>query len=267
VKAILDGQHPPAYCIVVNFKQFRGFLVGSKRRFLFVNHHGVPLYRQKCLPQTIPGWIRKKQSLALCYREFPIDLSRHVTAHRGQGKTWKNRLLFVDLGLETPNSHIPSDIGSVIYVACTRTDTLRNLFITPIFPSIWERTGKSAQDEARRNSEDKLKKDAAEFAATHGWHQEFVQKQSFVPDYLENGDEWNEILVAKHIPRLDDNVIALDQAEEMSTEQRSVSNAAESEVLSWLTPYGSERHIGIDQGVRNFANVAVDKMPNSLLKL
>jgi len=74
----------------------------------------------------------------------------------------------VDLGLESPNSHIPSDIGSDIYVACTRTDKLGNLFVTPIFPSIWERIGKSALDEARRNSEDNLKKDAEDFATAHG---------------------------------------------------------------------------------------------------
>jgi len=34
-------------------------------------------------------------------------------------------------------------------------------------------------------------------------------------------------------------------------------------VPAWLTPCGSERHIGIDQG-KNFAIIAVDKMPNSL---
>ena len=60
VKAVLDGQHPPAYCILVNFPQFRGFLVGSERQFPFVNRHGVPLYRQKFLHQTVPAWIRKK---------------------------------------------------------------------------------------------------------------------------------------------------------------------------------------------------------------
>jgi len=43
-----------------------------------------------------------------------------------------------------------------------------------------------------------------------------------------------------------------------------VSNAAESQVPALLTPCGSERHIGIDQGVRNFAIVAVDKMPNAV---
>jgi len=86
------------------------------------------------------------------------------------------------------------------------------------FPSIWERIGKSAQDEARRNSEENLKKDAEEFATAHGWHQEFVQEHSFVPDYSKNGDEWNEMLVAKYIPGIGDSFTAFDQLEEMATE-------------------------------------------------
>jgi len=86
-----------------------------------------------------------------------------------------------------------------------------------------------------------------------------------LPDYSKNGDEWNEMLVAKHIPGFSDSLTAFDQLE-MATEQRSVSNTAESQVPAWLTPCGSERHIGIEQGVRNFAIVAVDKTPNSLLR-
>ena len=55
------------------------------------------------------------QSLSLCYREqFPIDLSRHITAHRAQGQTWKHRLLSVDLGLESPSNRVPPDVGSLI---------------------------------------------------------------------------------------------------------------------------------------------------------
>jgi len=102
----------------------------------------------------VPSCIRKKQSLAKCYREqFPIDLSVHITAHRGQGQSWKYKLVVVDLGLESPNSRIPPDIGSVIYVACTRTSELKNLFVRPIFPSTWEKLGKSELDITRRQSE------------------------------------------------------------------------------------------------------------------
>ena len=61
VQALLDGQHPPAYCVIVNFPQFRGFIVNRERKFPFTDNHLVPLYRQKFLPQTLPSWIRKKQ--------------------------------------------------------------------------------------------------------------------------------------------------------------------------------------------------------------
>ena len=52
-----------------------------------------------------------------------------VTAHRGQGHTWKNRLLSVDLGLESPSDRVPPDVGSLIYVACTR---VKELEATPL---------------------------------------------------------------------------------------------------------------------------------------
>jgi len=65
----------------------------------------------------------------------------------------------------------------------TPEQTSSGICLSPIFSSTWERIGKSAQDEARRNSEDSLKKDAEEFATAHGWHQEFIEEQSFVPDY------------------------------------------------------------------------------------
>jgi len=84
VQSPTDNEHPPAYCIIVNFQCFRGFLVHGERRFPFSNHKSVPPYHQKFLPQTVPSWIRKKQSLATCYHEqFPIHMSRHITAHRG----------------------------------------------------------------------------------------------------------------------------------------------------------------------------------------
>ena len=132
--------------------------MGSKRKYSFRNPHWVPLYRQKFLPQRVPFWVRKKQLPSSCYREqFSLDLLRHITAHWVQGQTSKNRLVSVDLGLESPNNHVPSDIGSVIYVACTRTNELKNLFVSPIFPSVWENIGKSDHDKSRRESEKNAK--------------------------------------------------------------------------------------------------------------
>jgi len=74
----------------------------------------------------------------------------------------------VNLGIESPNSNVPTDIVSVIYVACTRTNDLKNLFLSPIFPTVWEKIGKSEQDTARRDREERLKLNAREFAEAHG---------------------------------------------------------------------------------------------------
>jgi len=71
-------------------------------------------------------------------------------AHHGQWQAQKNRLVSVDLGPGSLNSRIPPDIGSVIYVACTRTDKLQPLFVRPAFPSILSGRG-SAEDEATRS--------------------------------------------------------------------------------------------------------------------
>jgi len=262
VQSLLHNENPPAYCIIVNFPQFRGFLVCGERHFPFRNHKWVPLYRQKFLPQSVPSSIRKQQKLAECYREqFPIDLSRHITAHRGQGQTWKNRLLMVNLGLESPNSHIPPDIGSVIYVACTRTNELKNLFVRPIFPSIWEKIGKSEQDIARRECEGQLRKDAEEFAAMHGWQTEFEEEQSFLPDYSGNETEWNDTVNAVAPPAYTDD--SVDMADVIADEYDS----DEESMPAWLKPYECERHIGVDQGEKHFAMVAVDSVRNSVPKL
>ena len=237
---------------MVNFTHFRGFLVIGERKFPFQNRHWVPLYRQQFLPQTVSSWIRKKQSQSLCYREqFPLDLCRHITAHRGQGQTWKNQLVSADLGLECPSNHIPSNIASVVYVACTITNELQNLFISPIFPSIWERTAKSNVDKARRESELRLKTDAEGFAQEHGWHKEFLDEQSCVPDYSQNEDEWKETVNATGPPLYCEESEVMDSVD---VDTRG-SYAGERQVPGWLRLCERERHIGIDQGVTSFAEL------------
>ena len=126
-----------------------------------------------------------------CYREqFPLDLSRHLTTHRCQGQTWTDRVVSVDRQLDSPNNRVPPDMVSVIYVACTRVNELRNLFVSPIFPSVWMKLGRSEQDMARRKNEDTLKKSAEKFAIELGAYNEFVSEQSFVLDCSGSADEW-----------------------------------------------------------------------------
>jgi len=180
-----------------------------------------------------------------------------MTAHRAQGQTWKNQLISVNLGLESPSSHIPGEIASVLYVACTRTNKLQNLFVSPIFPTIWERIGKSEVDEARRKTEERLKENAERFAQQHGWHEEYVEEQSYVPDYSENAREWEEIVGASAAPVILEGTEVVDDG-------ASHSRVVGEEVPEWLTPCESERHIGVDQGVKNWAMVAVDKTADAV---
>lgn len=252
VPALLKGEHPPAYCVVVNFPGFRGFVKSAdtgEREFPLRDRHLVPLYRTKFYPDKVPGWIRKKQAPSTCYREqFPIDLSRHITAHRGQGQTWNNRLLSVNLGLQSPDNRVPPDVGSIIYVACTRTNELKNLLVEPIFPSVWDQVGKSETDVLRRQSEERLKKDAEVFAINNGAYREFKVEQAFKPDYSNNETEWQEILSATEPPARA-SVPRLVQAMDIDDVDED----------GWMPAVMCERHIGIDQGVRNWAMVAVDR--------
>ena len=221
----------------------------------------MPLYRQKFpLQKQLPSWIKKKQCKSRCYREqFPIDLSRNITAHRAQGQTWKNQLVSVDLGLASPNNHIPPDIGSVIYVACTRTNMLQNLFVSPIFPTVWENIGKLEQDKARRKSEEMLKKHAEDFAREHGWLVEFWEEVNFVPDYSGSDNEWKQILSASSPPALTTPVLLHQSAIPDSSD---VQCCTSNHHPFWVRACERERHIGLDQGYKNFAMVAVDKVPD-----
>jgi len=91
-QGLLDGKLPPPYFIVVDIPTFQGYILDStkpdERWFPFQDHSTwVPIFREKFVPlaSDIPQWIRKRQSPYTCYRiQFPLDLSKHMTAHRSQ---------------------------------------------------------------------------------------------------------------------------------------------------------------------------------------
>jgi hypothetical protein len=239
--AVIKGKHPPAYCIVVHFPGFRGFRKpdSEERIFPLADRHLVPLYRLKFLPDRVPGWVRKKQSPSSNYREqFPIDLCRHITAHRAQGCTWRDRTVSVNLGLESPDNKVPLDVGPLIYVACTRVNELRNLFVSPIFPTIWDQIGRTESDKLRRLAEARLLGDAEAFSISLGAYVEFLEEQAFVPDSSDNEKEWQDILSAEQPPT------------HATAEPMEVGDA---DMDDWLCAVESEIHIGIDQGIENFA--------------
>ena len=128
--------------------------------------------------------VRKKQLEKDCYRvQFPLDLAANITAHRAQGQTMSSCLVSVDLNLESP------EIGSLVYVACTRVTALQNLFVNSIFPSVWDKLGKTELDSHRRNVERNFQQTGDMFAASHGKLNEVQQELSCTTDYGNTEDE------------------------------------------------------------------------------
>jgi hypothetical protein len=265
VPALRQGKNPPPYCIVVDFPGFLGFPSptasdGQRRVFPFINKpHWVPIYRQSFRPlhKDLTSAIIKKQSPNLCYREqFPLDLSRHITTHRAQGQTLGNCTVSVDLGLENPDRQLPSDISAIIYVACTRVTELRNLFLGTIFLSTWEKIGQSTADHERRETEIKLKEAAGKFASDHAFFKEQDAEFKWKPDYSTAEDEWKQLKTevaapASHHTQLQDLQPVPDD--------ELIGQHSRGEFQFAFRPVNSERHIGLDQGRRNFGIAVVDK--------
>jgi hypothetical protein len=273
VQSLLDGKNPPPYCIVVDFPGFHGFLEKSgsdeTRCHPFANHRQwVPIYRQQfnVMAKDLPSWIRKKQLAKECYRtQFPLDLSTNITVHRAQGQTLANCLVSVDLGLDNPDKRLPSDIGSIIYAACTRAKNLKDLFVSPIFPNVWERIGKSDVDEKRRTVEEKLRSAAGNFASFHGKYSEMKAELSWKPDYTNNAKEWGEIESQEQPPESRRERQRVNQRQEVQLDFEIA--LTECEFAMFLAPVLSERHIGLDQGTNNFGMAVVEKAHNSSPKI
>jgi len=265
VQSLIAGKNPPPYCIVVDFPGFQGFLTNKdtgKRVFPFAGKpQYVPVYRQKfvALRRDLPSWIIKKQDSSDCYRvQFPLDLSRHITTHRAQGQTLASCLVSVDLGLDNPERRLPADIDSIIYVAFTRVTQLHNLFVSPIFPSIWERIGQSTSALEHRKVEEKLIKAAGDFASRNSKHRLVKAELSWQPNYSGCDKEWQDMKKAKTQPSS-----AAQQSATVNLPVNSKDFAVKIDKREFqicLKAVSSERHIGIDQGRRNFAIVVVDKI-------
>jgi hypothetical protein len=197
-KLLQEGRNPPPYCIIVDFTEFHGFIdikdTSKPRNFPFPLHPTwVPIYRKKfqLLPKCLPTWIRKKQLPKHCYRQqFPLDLSSNITAHRAQGQTMKDCLVSVDLNLDNPDTKLPTDIASILYVAITRVVNLKNLFVSPVFPDIWQKIGKSAADVERRAVEEQLRRAALEFASKHGQYELAEAEFAAASKDVDNSHEW-----------------------------------------------------------------------------
>ena len=255
---LLAGRHPPPYCIVVEFLGFSGFVdkKGERAHPFCSQPKWVPVYREKFVAarSELPSWIVKKQEVKDCWRmQFPLDLCRAMTCHRAQGQTLSNCTVAVDLGLDIPDRQLPQEITSILYVACTRLPRLQDLFLAPIFRDTWENIGNTPADTERRAVDEKLTKASLDFASKNGMYREMKAELNWEPDYGHCDEEWSQLQTAlppvSSVSTMANPVDASDFA--VQTKSATFNMCLQAAL--------SERHIGLDQGRRNFAIVAVDR--------
>jgi len=162
---------------------------------------------------------------------------------RSQGQTWKDSLVSVDLALGSPSAHVPSDMTSILYVACSRVNELKYLFVSPIHPAIWKQLGNTDGDKLRRMHEEQLKKSSAQFAkrsseqicsnqvdflSQYQW-EHADDKTADVSDVLAR--EWDE-LRSRSSPPTDTDIVAATLSENSAT----CSPREHLYSPSWMTP-------------------------------
>jgi len=262
VQALLGGKPVVPYCIIVSFTAFQGFLEknsSSTRIFPFPNRPSwVPIYRKRFSVKisSLPSWVRKRQLEKDCYRiQFPLDLASNITAHRAQGLTMANCLVSVDLALENPDTRLAPEISSLLYVACTRVTRLENLFVSAIHPCVWQKIGQSDMDRKRRVVDENLRKAAQEFAVTHGKYAEAVQELSWTADSSNNDVEWRSLKEQTEPPKKQGDSLMLQTTTDGDFDVR----LGDSNFRMFSKPVLSERHVGLDQGEKNFAIVVVEQ--------
>jgi hypothetical protein len=148
-----------------------------------------------------------------------------------------------------------------MYVACTRITSLQHLFLSPIYPSIWEQIGRSTSDTERRKHESELKDKAEHFAARVGIYPECRAELDFCDTYTDTDSEWE--CLKRQDTALPSNCMMLSDVElERLREGLYVSDLPG--VRACLKPVEMERYIGIDQGLKTFSMVAIDRRRDSL---
>ena len=269
-KDLLEGKHPSPYAVIVSFESFRGFSdsddPSAPKRFPFPRQPSwVPIYREKftVVKKDLPQWILKKQLASECYRlQFPLSLSRHITAHRAQGATMRDCLISVDLGLDNPTSKLTNDITSVLYVAITRAVNLKDLFVSPIHPEVWAKLGRDVESLHRQAVDKELCECAKTFAAFHG------QLDLVETELTPTDRDFDEQVERVDLCSMDEPVSRLAVAGPLAADNNNFVAEGSGILFNFcLKPVLSERHVGIDQGCRNFAIAVVDNVAGKSPKI
>ena len=134
---------------------------------------------------------------------------------------------------------------------------MQNLLVAQIHPSIWKKLGNSETDVKRRAAEMELIKHATEFASRCGMLAIVEKELNLKADYSLNAEEWLAMQKATALP----SYVSLNEQAEMSNAY-FLAECHNVRFKFCHEPVQSERHIGIDQGTKNFAIAVVDKCIN-----
>ena len=255
------GKHPPPYCIIVDFPEFQGFLSKNGERVRPFEEHPnwIPIYREKFAPKrsSLSSWITSKQHSSDCWRiQFPLDLCNAITCHRAQGQTFSNCTLSVDLGLDVPDRPLQPEMCSILYVACTRVHRLQDLYVSPIYPGTWKQIMDAAGSFEMKKIEDKLRVASRHLAVRCGMSSAMKDELDWKPAV---GDNDQELQLLKTMPAAQRNVPAPPVFTADDFKVHYQLNGSNQQFQMCLKPVQRERHIGLDQGRKNFAIVVVDK--------
>jgi hypothetical protein len=205
VEALLSGHHPQPYCVVVDFPDFRGYGDDDP------DFHGLSF--------PVPTWVAifptdvslaipsGKQTRAMfsesdkkCRRQFPISTAKNLTAHKSQGQTWPNCIIYVSLGLKDVTAP-SSEQTTLLYTAGTRSNKLKNCLFHFIPLKTWLNLGKSPVHQSMLKFEKKLKENAKQFALEKNLGNIYQDNLPYNPDLTpEEQNEWKEICAMTKMP-------------------------------------------------------------------
>jgi len=170
-----------------------------------------------------------------------------------------NAVVKVDLQLDNLDGTVPNDLAPILYVAITRVRRFEDLRVACIPDDVWKGIGKKGADTRRRKAEERMVKAAREYAVENGFQDEFEDEMSYRPDYRGNEAEWEAIKAMTEAPaRKKPDLVDVGDTSGVMMQFRREDGTVVTQAMC-TSPVRSERHIGIDQGVKNFAVTCVDR--------
>jgi hypothetical protein len=173
VPNLLKGQHPFPYAVIVEFPEYRGPpFTHSNAKLPQDNWVVIHMRPFKLDLHSHHAWKLRFPSLSIgkntTRTQFPLDIARNFTIHKAQGQTWKDEIIEVSMNGAWRKGKDHTDITSMLYVACTRSNTLQNLFVRALPLERWLELGKSPFYKRKIAEIAELKRNAISYMRMHG---------------------------------------------------------------------------------------------------